>query len=282
MQNNQDATDPAGTIADEGLRCPECGYNLTGLSAGTCPECGRKFDPAVLRKMRLIGYGPIPIWDERGRRGLLSAYLATAATFVFRQRSFLAALPKHPSGRSAWVFFAINLALAAACGVATIAYELSVRQGIGNAAFALGVWLVSSVVAVYLVADLLDDTPYRPATHRNDRRSHVVACLESVFLVPMGFAILALAIAAELRYRPAVTLAIAALHGSWITWMIHTAHAATRLTGRGSVGVSVFFLMPLVAAAALLAGTAAVVLVTLVGMTFAFLIFGVPMGLLGF
>src|SRR5690606_35691160 len=65
-----------GSPADEGLRCPECGYNLTGLSAGTCPECGRKFDPAVLRKMRLIGYGPIPIWDERGRRGLLSAYLA--------------------------------------------------------------------------------------------------------------------------------------------------------------------------------------------------------------
>ena len=28
---------------DTGLRCPGCGYNLTGLNTATCPECGQRF-----------------------------------------------------------------------------------------------------------------------------------------------------------------------------------------------------------------------------------------------
>lgn len=30
--------------ADTGLRCARCGYNLTGLDAGRCPECGDSID----------------------------------------------------------------------------------------------------------------------------------------------------------------------------------------------------------------------------------------------
>jgi len=32
----------------EGLRCLKCGYDLAGLLANTCPECGTTFDPAAL------------------------------------------------------------------------------------------------------------------------------------------------------------------------------------------------------------------------------------------
>lgn len=43
-----------------GLRCPECGYNLTGLREWRCPECGQRFNPrrahtlGMLRKPEYI------------------------------------------------------------------------------------------------------------------------------------------------------------------------------------------------------------------------------------
>jgi hypothetical protein len=43
-----------------GLRCPQCDYDLTGLSERRCPECGRRFDPHaiwVANKHREVGAG---------------------------------------------------------------------------------------------------------------------------------------------------------------------------------------------------------------------------------
>jgi len=40
------AHDDGSAIAPEwNLHCPECDYDLTGLSSRRCPECGRRFDP---------------------------------------------------------------------------------------------------------------------------------------------------------------------------------------------------------------------------------------------
>ncbi|OWY72839.1 hypothetical protein B7486_00400 [cyanobacterium TDX16] len=48
----------------DALICPNCDYNLTGLTRNLCPECGREFDPAGLRKAqqgipRPIGAGEL-------------------------------------------------------------------------------------------------------------------------------------------------------------------------------------------------------------------------------
>lgn len=47
-----DATQPA---IDDGpvLRCAGCGYILSGISASTCPECGRPYDASNLASMRV-------------------------------------------------------------------------------------------------------------------------------------------------------------------------------------------------------------------------------------
>lgn len=37
------------------LYCPKCGYNLTGLKENRCPECGKVFDPRLLRAMQRVG-----------------------------------------------------------------------------------------------------------------------------------------------------------------------------------------------------------------------------------
>ena len=49
MSNQQG--NPQERKADDlnGLRCPKCDYELTGLLQTKCPECGEIFDPAILR-----------------------------------------------------------------------------------------------------------------------------------------------------------------------------------------------------------------------------------------
>lgn len=67
--------------ADEGMRCPRCAYNLTGLPAPRCPECGTEFDWAVVRQ---AAANPPQIAFERacGWRKL-PALALTWATVVF-------------------------------------------------------------------------------------------------------------------------------------------------------------------------------------------------------
>lgn len=59
---------------DEGLRCPTCKYNLTGLVDRVCPECGTEFDrDRMLEDLRSVP-APIPIWSQRRERGFLLTF----------------------------------------------------------------------------------------------------------------------------------------------------------------------------------------------------------------
>jgi len=42
-----------------GLKCPHCQYNLTGLREPVCAECGRAFDPTLIRGSEYFSLGPI-------------------------------------------------------------------------------------------------------------------------------------------------------------------------------------------------------------------------------
>ena|GEM_PF-5178637 len=64
---------------DEDLPCPECAYNLHGLTVPRCPECGFRFewsDLPELRENRQQDGGRIALW-----LALLLLIVATAVAF---------------------------------------------------------------------------------------------------------------------------------------------------------------------------------------------------------
>lgn len=81
-----DAGDPTPAIALD-LFCPGCGYNLRGLTADRCPECGRSIDYAYSTQSL------IP-WVDRDQIGWLKAYVQTLLLVMFRQREFSAEMSR--------------------------------------------------------------------------------------------------------------------------------------------------------------------------------------------
>ena len=76
------STSPASSpSAPPGLFCPNCGYQLRGLSENRCPECGQAFDPVRLAREQRP---PPRLWFERaGPLGIIPAFIATWLMVMF-------------------------------------------------------------------------------------------------------------------------------------------------------------------------------------------------------
>ncbi len=98
-------------VADTGLRCPRCRYNLTGLAQPRCPECGTVFDWEDVRRAA----DPTPtIAFERARgRHRVPAFLWTALTVLFAPWVFARQVVRRARLRSALGFAALCLAATA-------------------------------------------------------------------------------------------------------------------------------------------------------------------------
>ncbi|HNO77447.1 MAG TPA: hypothetical protein PKN33_05240 [Phycisphaerae bacterium] len=102
-------------INDEGLRCPRCEYNLTGLEESVCPECGCAFDRRQLLAEKAGAPAPIPIWGLRNEIGLLPAFARTVLNIWFHPIRFAKRFPINPNQRDATVFsrWCLGIAVAA-------------------------------------------------------------------------------------------------------------------------------------------------------------------------
>lgn len=70
----------------EGLKCPACEYDLTGLSECRCPECGTSFNPVELRAV--MENSRLPGWSDRKNVGVVRAYAAVCCYTWFRPWKF--------------------------------------------------------------------------------------------------------------------------------------------------------------------------------------------------
>jgi hypothetical protein len=79
------------------LYCPECGYNLRGLTSRRCPECGLVLD-------FIESDTPIIPWERRRELGRFRAYWQTVLMVMFRNKLFCRAAYRSVSYRDAQKF----------------------------------------------------------------------------------------------------------------------------------------------------------------------------------
>lgn len=125
---------------DEGLRCPQCGYNLTGLAEPRCPECGAAFDWAQVRAA--AHRGPAIAFERARGWRKLPAFFLTAATVLLAPWVFARQMQHRASLRHAAVFFVL-------CFVPALARAIADRDDYFN------VWLVTAAECVLIEALLL-------------------------------------------------------------------------------------------------------------------------------
>lgn len=92
----------ASAAVDSGLRCPECEYNLTGLTEPRCPECGVVFDWEEVR--RAVANPPRIAFERAKRWNKVPAFFVTWVTVLFAPWIFARQIVQHASLRHGLVF----------------------------------------------------------------------------------------------------------------------------------------------------------------------------------
>jgi hypothetical protein len=97
--SGQPAADHATAQSNAGLCCPQCAYNLTGLTENRCPECGTQFDPDDLRRILDGAPMPVPGWDDHSHPSFAVCFLRTCRMTWFHPAEFGRRFPwSHDAG----------------------------------------------------------------------------------------------------------------------------------------------------------------------------------------
>ncbi len=166
--------DRAGVDYD--LFCPECGYNLRGVTSDRCPECGVVFDRATLVVSR------IP-WVHRKELGWLRAYWGTVWFVSVHPRRFCQEAA-HPvdfddAQRFRWVTIAhvlVPLLLVGAYPVVRLLMSGTAPSGSVAVEFAIGkVTWAAATAAFFLAATGVPSYFFHPRHLPVSRQNRLVA-----------------------------------------------------------------------------------------------------------
>lgn len=98
-------TTAAMSESDLDLLCPECGYDLRGISSERCPECGQPIDRASMSVARLP-------WAHRLAIGRVRAYWRTNLLVMFRPKRLAEEINRPVSFADAQRFRRVTVLLA--------------------------------------------------------------------------------------------------------------------------------------------------------------------------
>lgn len=173
---------------DEDLFCPECGYNLRGVTADRCPECGGEFDRATLAVSR------IP-WVHRKKLGWRRAYWRTVWMAVVRNKQFaeeaVRPVDYEDAQRFRWVTAAHVLIPVVLIDVFVVAVNvIENAPGLGRMAFEIvggGVALVVAATAFVVAATGVPSYFFHPRHLTLGQQNRLVA-LSYYACAPLGWA----------------------------------------------------------------------------------------------
>ena len=118
-------------VEGEGIYCPICNYNLTGILSGRCPECGSMFHREALLEAQRSNQVTLIPWECPGYMPMLQRLGQTLRICLFKPDRFAFAFSVQPQRTRAWSFFV---------GV------LFTTLGITTAIVAIAIWLDSSEI----------------------------------------------------------------------------------------------------------------------------------------
>lgn len=173
---------------DEGIHCPECDYNLTGITSERCPECGHEFDRLGLLEQAESPSYPIPIWNNRNRLTPVVAYLLVTKSVLVNPIRYAHSLPANPDWRSTRLFAVCSYVFAATLMLGASA--LSQTMVAGRVVLSLS-WLIGAFVCEFAVAIFLpiNNSPALSLRVDHLNRSRSIAAIGSCFLVMTATAI---------------------------------------------------------------------------------------------
>jgi hypothetical protein len=204
----------------EGMICPECAYDLRGLTSERCPECGE--DLGILHRRE-----PLIPWEHREDLGFVRAYLATMASVFWRSEKFCRAMATPVSHQRAASFRFITtciLSISLALILLPLFLIVDLENQLQTSSLRWGIfigWLTFSLCAYWVPGLLSHAFQSKLLTIRQQDRavsiSLYICCTFLLVIVPAILCVIAAAIlndAIDIHETNALVLLIVAV--AWI------------------------------------------------------------------
>ncbi len=170
---DETASPPApGTLEDEEIFCPVCGYNLTGNLTGRCSECGSLFDRAQLLVATRISADALMPWERADEFSFRERFWKTLRISLFHPEKFALAFSVQPNrSRSAsFCLICMSLITANALTIGLLTLLSHRDRGVDDVfSIVLPLLVVVPILPVNLAVGLL----YAAAYPHADRKHHL-------------------------------------------------------------------------------------------------------------